>query len=250
MTKQTVVAGVFAALIAAPSLAAAGVYNIHVGGVCSTNYTNGKGAPSDVGHWAGETSISASVDQRNSMSTATSNMKSVLDTYCTGSNSCWIFTYSNGAAVVSRTLAIYSTNWNIDYVLNSGGNEGGSEIGNTGWVGEVFGGCQLAGNGQVTPSAHRNGWNHNDTNGNTIIGIAGTGTIWYSFGLTHLLLPGDDDSVVAFHSAGGMSNSGSYYNVCSSPKYSNHYGYSGHCGGESEDHLHMSKKFVCLLGGC
>lgn len=229
--------------------AAATVYNIHVGGVCSTLYTNGKGAPSSVGQWSGEVSISASVDQRNSMSTATSNMKSVLDQYCLGGNSCWIYTYSNGAAVISKVLATYSTNWNIDGVRNAGGNEGGSELGGTGWVAEAFGGCSLAGSSTILPSGHRNNWNHNDTNGVPITGVAGTGTIWWTLGVTHPLLPGNDDSVVAFHSAGGMSNAGSYSNVCSSPKYSNHFGLSGHCGGESKHHLNISKRFVCLDGG-
>jgi hypothetical protein len=236
-------------LITVPAVASAAVYNIHVGGVCSTRFTNGKGAASSVGSWSdGSISINAYVDQRNSMSTATSNLKSVLDQYCTSGNSCWVYTYSNGAAVLSRTLSIYSTRWNINAVFNSAGNGGGTELSSTGWVAEIFGGCSLA--SQVTPSLHRNGWNHNDTNGASILHIAGTGTIWWSFGLTKGLLPGTDDSVVAFHSAGGMSNTNAYSNVCSTPKYTNHYGVSGRCGGESEHHLNISKKFVCITGGC
>jgi hypothetical protein len=182
------------------------------------------------------------------MSTATSNLKAVFDQYCTGSNSCHVYTYSNGAAVVSRALSIYSTSWKIIKVYNSAGNGGGTEVSGTGWVAEIFGGCSLA--SKVTPSAHRNGWNHNDTKGIQILHIAGTGTIWYTFGTTHVLLPGKDDSVVPFHSASGNSNTGAYTSVCSSPKYSNHFGVSGRCGGESQHHLNISKRFVCITGGC
>lgn len=229
--------------------ASATVYNIHVGGVCSTLYTNGKGAASSVGQWAGETSINAYVDQRDSMSTATAHLKSVFDQYCLNGNSCWIYTYSNGSAVTSKVLSVYSTAWNIASVRSSGGNEGGSELAGTGWIGEAFGGCSLAGSSAIGVSAHRNNWNHNDTNGVPIVGIAGKGTIWWSLGTTKLLLPGEDDSVVAFHSAGGFSSSGSYSDVCAGPKWSNHFGLSGRCGGESNHHLNISKRFVCLDGG-
>jgi hypothetical protein len=230
--------------------ASATVYNIHVGGVCSTQFTNGKGAASAVGYWPGEVSINAWVDQRSSMSTATSNLKTVLDQYCQGSNSCWIYTFSNGAAVLSRVLATYSTAWRIVSVRNSAGNGGGTEIAGTGWIGDAFGGCSLAGSSSLLPSAIRNGWNHNDTNGVPFVHIGGTGTIWWSLGTTHLLLPGTDDSVVAFHSAGGMSSAGSFSNLCSGPKYSNHIVWSSRCAGESNHHLNISRKFVCIDGGC
>jgi hypothetical protein len=248
--RITLLATVVAALVAVPALASAAVYNLHVGGVCSTYYTNGKGSPSSVGQWSdGSISINCNVDQRNSMSTATSHLKSRLDQYCTGGNSCWIYTYSNGAAVVSRTLSIYSTNWNINAVMNSAGNAGGSELSSmSNWVVEIFSNCALI--SHIYPSIHRSGWNHNDTNGNVITHIAGKGTIWWTFGLTSSYLPGNDDSVVAFHSAAGNSNTNAYTNVCSSPKYSNHYGVSGRCGGESEHHQNISKKFVCITGGC
>ncbi|KAB2900315.1 MAG: hypothetical protein F9K40_09415 [Kofleriaceae bacterium] len=238
---------IIAALVAVPAVASAATYNIHVGGVCSTRYTNGKGAASSVGSWSGQISINASVDQRDSMSTATSHMKTVLDTYCGSGNSCRIFTYSNGAAVVSRTLAVYSTAWNITSINNSGGNAGGSELSKTSWVAEIFTGCALA--SKIDPSSHRNGWNHNDTNGKPVYHIAGKGTIWWTFGTTKAFLPGEDDSVVAFHSAAGNSNTSSYSSVCSTPKYSNHFAYNGRCSGESQHHLNISKRFVCLLGG-
>jgi hypothetical protein len=234
---------------AVPAIASATVYNIHVGGSCGTSYTSGKGAASAVGQWSGEVSINASVDQRNSMSTAVANLKTVLDTYCKGGNSCWVFTYSNGAAVTSKVLAVYG-GYNVDYVINAGGNEGGSELTGTGWVGEAFGVCSLAAGSQISVSSHRNGWNHNATDGALIYHMAGKGTIWWTLGTTSLILPGEDDSVVAFHSAAGMSSAGSYSNACSGPKYSSHYVESSLCSGTSNNHLNISRAYVCRLGGC
>jgi hypothetical protein len=250
MRKTATLASGVLALVLASGVASAAVYNIHVGGVCSTRFTNGKGAASSVGSWSGEISINAYVDQRSSMATAVANLKSVFDQYCQGSNSCWVYTFSNGAAVVSKVLATYGTPWRIVSVRNSAGNEGGTEIAGTGWVGEAFGGCSLAGSSTLKPSAHRGGWNHNDTHGIPIVHIGGTGTIWWSLGTTKLLLPGTDDSVVAFHSAGGMSSAGSFSSLCSGPKYSNHIVWSSQCGGYGNHHLNIARRFVCLDGGC
>src|SRR5215468_8630056 len=122
---------VLAVSLAIPLTARADVFDIHVGGICSTDFG------STVGHWTGETSINAPIDQRDSMATATSQMAATLDTYCTGSNLCYVYVYSNGGAVMSRTLALFSNAWNIAYVAASASNEGGSEIGGTGVIGQV-----------------------------------------------------------------------------------------------------------------
>src|SRR5215813_1312507 len=121
-----------AASLAVPLTARADVFDIHVGGICSTSFGD------TLGHWPGETSINAPIDQRDSMATATTQMAATLDTYCTGSNLCYVYVYSNGGAVMSRTLALYSTPWNIAYVAASASNEGGSELGGTGFIGEIF----------------------------------------------------------------------------------------------------------------
>jgi len=57
-----------AILFTIPLTAHAGVFDIHVGGICSTNFGD------TLGHWAGETSINAPIDQRDSMATATAQM--------------------------------------------------------------------------------------------------------------------------------------------------------------------------------
>ena len=156
-----------AASLAIPISARADVFDIHVGGICSTNFG------STLGHWDGETSINAPIDQTSSMATATSQMAATLNTYCTGNNLCYVYVYSNGGAVMSRTLALFSTPWNIGYVAAAASNEGGSEIGGTGVIAQVFGQCALA--GHIGTSDHRNGWNHNDTHGIVTGMVAGDG---------------------------------------------------------------------------
>ena len=232
-----------AASIAVPATAAADVYNIHVGGICSTQFTGGNGN-GYLGYWAGSTSINAYVDQNDSMATATSQLASVLDRYCTGSNLCYVYGYSNGGAVISRTLSIYSTAWNIGYVANSASNEGGSELGGTGWLGEVFGGCYLA--GHIGPSDHRNGWNHNDTHGRIIGGIGGNG--WLAPYAQSAVLPGHDDGAVSEASSGGYATSGSYDSLCYSGKYSNHQTWWS-CEYGSLNHYDLKMKAICNDGG-
>jgi hypothetical protein len=228
-----------AASLALPMTASAGVFNIHVGGICSTDF-----GPT-LGQWAGQTSINAPIDQRDSMATATTQMANTLNTYCTGSNLCYVYVYSNGGAVMSRTLALFSTSWNIAYVASAASNEGGSEIGGTGFIGEVFGGCNLA--GHIGTSDHRNGWNHNDTHGVVTGMIAGDG--WLAPFAQSAILPGHDDGAVSEASAGGYAVAGSRSSICEAgTKYANHQAWFS-CEYGSLNHLDMKLKMVCDDGG-
>lgn len=236
---NTLVKLAIALTVAVPAVASANTYRIQVGGICSTNFG------STVGQWSGQTSINAAIDQRDSMATATSNMVSVLNQYCTGSNLCYVYVYSNGGAVMSRTLALNSTAWNIAYVAASASNEGGSELGGTGYIGEVFGGCTLA--GHIGVSDHRNGWNHNDTHGIVTRMIAGDG--WLSPYVQSSILPGHDDGAVSEASAGGYASAGSHSSICESgTKYANHAAYYS-CEYGSLNHLQMKLKMICNEGG-
>jgi len=225
--------------LAVPTVASADTFNIHVGGICSTDFG------STLGQWAGQTSINAPIDQRNSMATATSQMVGVLNQYCTGSNLCYVYVYSNGGAVMSRTLALNSTAWNIAYVAAAASNEGGSEIGGTGLIGQIFGGCALA--GHIGVSDHRNGWNHNDTHGIVTGMIAGDG--WLAPFVQSAVLPGHDDGAVSEASAGGYASAGSHNSICESgTKYANHQAWFS-CEYGSLNHLQMKLKMVCDDGG-
>ena len=150
------------------------------------------------------------------MATATQQFANTLDTYCTGSNICYIYTYSNGGAVFSRTVALYPAGrWNIGYSVPLRAMKAAARSVGTGWVGEIFGGCYLA--GHIGPSDHRNGWNHNVTNSVTVGMIGGNG--WLAPYAQSSVLPGHDDGAVAEHSSGGYSSSGSFSNICGGGKF-------------------------------
>jgi hypothetical protein len=232
-----------ALLVSVPIAAQANVYDIHVGGICSTQFVGGNGGGT-LGSWPGETSIDAPVDQTTSMATATVQLANVLDTYCTGSNLCYVYVYSNGGAVMSRTLSIYGDAWNIGYVVASASNEGGSEIGGTGFIGEIFGGCYLA--GHIGTSDHRNGWNH-DATGGVITGMIG-GDGWLAPYVQSAILPGHDDGAVAEESSGGYATMGSYSSICDAGKWTNHQAWWS-CEYGSLNHYDMKEKGICDDGG-
>ena len=236
-----------ALVLASFGTASATVYDIQMGGMCSTGFVGGSGN-GRLGNWSryGDISIDAPVDQNNDMGTATAQFANVLNTYCTGSNYCYIYTFSNGGAVVSRTLSLYATTWNIGYVANSASNEGGSEIGGTGWIGQIFGGCYIA--GHIGPSDHRNGWNHYNTGGHVIGQIGGDG--WLAPYAQSAVLPGHDDGAVAEHSSGGFISTWSESSLCSSdPKWTNHQVWWS-CEYGSNNHYDMKMQAVCDDGGC
>lgn len=241
-----------------PAIANATTYNLHVGGVCSTSWTDSLGSQDwftddQLGSFAGETSINASVNQTSSMSTAVADLKARLDTYCQTGNICYIYTYSNGGAVISKVLATYATNWNIGYIFTTANNEGGSELAQGKWLSEFLAGCSLA--SSVKPGNFRvASWNHNDTNGKPYYQIGGdigpTWALWYA---TSGLIPGDDDGIVGQHSAGGATCGGStsgcsVTNMCSAARWSNH-NVIGSCPGYSLDHARIKRKAVCYDGG-
>lgn len=228
-----------AASLAIPFTVRADTFDIHVGGICSTDF----GSP--LGQWPGETSISAPIDQRSSMATATAQMAATLDRYCTGDNLCFVYVYSNGGAVMSRTLALFSTPWNIAYVAAAASNEGGSELGGTGFLAQVFGQCALA--GHIGTSDHRNGWNHNDTHGVVTGMVAGNG--WLAPFVQSAVLPGHDDGAVSEASAGGYASTAGRSSICdAAPKYANHQAWFS-CEYGSLNHLDMKLKMICNDGG-
>lgn len=231
------------AIVFASATASANTYVIQVGGICSTGFAGGNGGGYN-GYWPGITTIDAQIDQNDSMVTATSQMTSTLDAYCTGGNYCYVFAYSNGSAVISRTLAMSSHQWNIAYVANSASNEGGSQLGGTGWLGEVFGGCYLA--GHIGPSDHRNGWNHNDTHGLQVGGIGGNG--WLAPFAQSAVLPGHDDGAVSTASSSGNNSSSGINSLCEGAKYTNHVVWWS-CEYGDLDHYELKMKAICNSGG-
>jgi hypothetical protein len=173
---------------------------------------------------AGVNKKSANWDGRSSIASQSGNLRNALDCFCTGANWCYIATHSAGDALVGYTLANYGsaarpvtaampngagvctaapgagqqTGWNIKWVRAAAGSAGGSELADAGaWaVAEPLVQDQRVATARAM-------YNHNATANVWFYMYAGARGTLYSF-----LLPGQDDEVVAYHSAGAVSGSG------------------------------------------
>jgi len=172
---------------------------------------------------AGVNKKSVNWDGRSAVSAQSGILRSALDCFCTGQNWCYVAVHSAGELLVGYTLANFGgsarpvtnaqpnaagvctggtggsqTGWNIRWVRTSAGSAGGSELADIGaWTTSE----PLAQQQKVATS--RALYNHNDTRGIWFYRYAGAKGTLYSFAL-----PGQDDEVVAYHSAGGASGSG------------------------------------------
>lgn len=179
---------------------------------------------------AGVNKQSANWDGRSSIASQSALLRNALDCFCTGPNWCYLATHSAGDLLVGYTLAQYGgsqrsvtaaqadaagvcagaagagqqTGWNIKWVRAAAGSAGGSELADAGaWVLSE----PLVQDQRVATA--RAMYNHNETRNIWFYLYAGARGTLYSF-----LLPGQDDEVVAYHSAGGVAGSsgGSYCN--------------------------------------
>ncbi|WP_332847792.1 hypothetical protein [Massilia sp. S19_KUP03_FR1] len=195
-----------------------------VGNYASFNYFG----PATVA--AGVNKISANWDGRSSIASQSGVLRNALDCFCTGANWCYIATHSAGDLLVGYTLAQYGgstrsvtaavangagvcaaapggaqqTGWNIKWVRSAAGSAGGSELADAGaWaISEPLVQDQRVATARAM-------YNHNDTHNVWFYMYAGARGTLYSF-----LLPGQDDEVIAYHSAGGVAGSagGAYCN--------------------------------------
>jgi hypothetical protein len=172
---------------------------------------------------AGVNKKSVNWDGRSSIASQSIHIRNALDCFCTGNNWCYIATHSAGDLVLGYTVANYggSARLKKNAAANSSGvcgNAGGSQTGwNIKWVraaASSSGGSELANIGawttseplvqDVKVSTARAMYNHNETRGVWWYMYAGARGTLYSF-----VLPGQDDEVEAYHSAGGVAgNSG------------------------------------------
>ncbi len=161
-------------------------------------------------------------------------VRDALDCYCTGPNWCYIATHSTGDMQVAYALDLYGgstrnikapdtgdangrcqnasgggtqTGWNIYWIDGSGGAAGGSELAPIGhWVDKNT--TELIGLNQTVlvdldPVRARSStfFNHNQTRGKWFYMFAGAKGVIATSGI----LPGQDDQVIAYHSAGAVS---------------------------------------------
>jgi hypothetical protein len=175
---------------------------------------------------AGVNKKSANWDGFNRIADQNYLIRDALDCYCTGPNWCYIAAHSAGNLQIGYALDFFGgsarnkknpvptagkcadsdgttqTGWNIKWVNIAGGAAGGSELANAGeWaLSEPL-------VSDLKTSTARTLYNHNNTRALRFHMFAAAKGTLYSF-----LLPGQDDEVVAYHSAGGVSGtSGSSY---------------------------------------
>ena len=172
---------------------------------------------------AGVNKKSVNWDGRSTIAAQSGIIRSALDCFCTGNNWCYIAVHSAGDMQIGYNLAYWGgsrrpvTNaqpspsgvcngsggrtqigWNIKWVRVAAGSSGGSELADIGaWTTSE----PLAQQHKV--STARAMYNHNDTRNIWFYNYAGANGTLYSFAL-----PGQDDEVVAYHSAGGVSGTG------------------------------------------
>lgn len=114
----------------------------------------------------------------------------ILNNYCSSAQSCVVICHSTGCPIVGKAISVYAGRyaWKIKRVLTLGSAEGGSELAEF-----------KSDNAQyITPSVVRAAYNHHETHGIPFFHAAG-----YDGGVQSFLIPGEDDGVVAFHSACG-----------------------------------------------
>ncbi|QNA91001.1 hypothetical protein G4G28_07590 [Massilia sp. Dwa41.01b] len=203
----------------------------------ATNYTlwihgrNGGGAIGNYNDFAyfGPAATAAGVnkkavnwDGKSGVASQSGTIRSALDCFCTGNNWCYVAVHSAGDMLMGYTLANYGgsqrpvtnaqpntagvcgagggtqTGWNIKWVRVAAGSAGGSELADIGaWAVSD----EIARQHKVTTA--RALYNHNDTRNVWFYMYAGARGTLYSFAL-----PGQDDEVVAYHSAGAASGGG------------------------------------------
>jgi hypothetical protein len=159
-------------------------------------------------------SINIAWDSGKNWTRSIVDAKTVLDSRClrSASQSCTVVCHSTGCAIVAAALDIYGTvagtpTWRVNRVLALASNEGGSEIATPSLIASFALKAYGIPAQDVSPTAVylgpdyvRGAYDHHDTAGTPVFHVAGYDGGSYG---SALLIPGQDDGVVSFHSACG-----------------------------------------------
>lgn len=220
-----------ATILLAPALASATSYSLWIHGR-NTSQSTQTGNYADFSYW-GSAGTAAGVNKKavnwngvGHISDTNSAIRNALDCFCTGQNWCYVAAHSAGDAQIGYALSLYGgtsrsiknasaaadgtcgnaggaqTGWNIKWVDVGGGAGGGTELANLGYwaVSDPI-------TSDLRTSTMRSMYNHNSTANALFFMFAGAKGTAYSGAL-----PGQDDEVVAYHSTGGLSATGSFCN--------------------------------------
>lgn len=144
---------------------------------------------------------------------AQTQLYTVLEAQCKGTNHCKVICHSAGCYAIEYFLDNTTATYNIDFVMASSSAAGGSELANIG-----------ASDGMTTAlktANARGSYNHNDMKGIGIWAVAG-----YKGSTGSFLLPGDDDGAVSLHSTCGHTVTGSH-TACNQTRFTSHYIWDG-----------------------
>ena len=215
-------------LLLASGMAAATNYTLWINGRAGSGAEGTPGNYDDFRYWgpagvlAGVNKRAVNWDGRSSIASQSGRVRDALDCFCTGDNWCYVVTYSAGDPLLGYTLANYGgtirqkknaspngsgvcgdsgagtqAGWNIKWVRAAAGAAGGTELSDIGaWTTSE----PLV--QDLKTSTARAMYNHNVTRNIWFYMYAGARGTLYSFAL-----PGQDDEVVAYHSAGGVAGS-------------------------------------------
>jgi len=201
----------------------------------ATNYTlwiKGRGSAGAVGNYddfaywgpaataAGVNKKAVNWDGYSSIAAQNGKVRDALDCFCTGNNWCYIATHDAGDLMLGYTLAHYggSSRLKKNAVANASGvcgnTNGTSQTGwNIKWVrvaGGAAGGTELSDYG-TWPAAEPLVKDLKTTTARALYDHNSTRSIWFYMyvaakgALFSEILPGQDDEVVAYHSAGGTA---------------------------------------------
>jgi hypothetical protein len=232
LRPTSVLAALFATTtLLAASEAGATNYSLWIHGR-NTSQSTQPGNYADFSYW-GSSGTSAGINKKavnwngvGHISDQNYRVRDALDCFCTGTNWCYVAVHSAGDLQIGYALALYGgttrniknaspgtggtcgnaggtqTGWNIKWVDVASGAGGGSELANIGaWA------VSDALTDDLKTSVARSLYNHNTTRSKWFYMFAGAKGTLYSG-----TLPGQDDEAVAYHSTGGVSNTGSFCN--------------------------------------
>jgi hypothetical protein len=179
---------------------------------------------------AGVNKIAVNWGGTGHVSTTNVSIRNALDCFCTGANFCNVAVHSAGNMQIGYALDLFGSTernvtnaqpgadgtcqgtgetqvgWNIKVVDVAAGAAGGSELSDVGFWASPIARDLIA---DLRTTVARTLYDHNNTQGLTFNmytgakGLAGAS----------LILPGEDDLAVAYHSSGGLSDVGAFCNA-------------------------------------
>jgi hypothetical protein len=229
MRHALLAASAMTAALLAPAAASATNYSLWIHG---RDQSTQPGNYASFSAW-GPASTAAGVNKKavnwdgeSHISNQNYRVRDALDCFCTGQNWCYVAVHSAGDLQIGYALALHGAS--TRYIKNASpgangvcGNAGGTQVGwNIKWVDVASGaggGSELANLGywavgdaltdDLKTSTARALYNHNTTRAKWLYMFAGAKGTLYSG-----ILPGQDDEAVAYHTTGGVSQTGSFCN--------------------------------------